>query len=467
MPFLSPWRVPSRPDSESPAAPRKVRKRTLTARSLPLLPLGEHSDAVVRGLVSARSSRRANGGRSDTGRGSEAGPGRNVGCMSAAIAVHSVSTSQRSGSTISRRRPSWGLRMRDALPAPYSGSLRVASTLSTCSSRRYAPPKPPSASRRAARTPARRLFVELVERYVEWRSDPPKDSDVEPLREASIANYNAIARAGLGDLAERDPATLAANGADVRAWHRAIAATGRRVYANRCLELVRAAFAWAASEDVGLLAASPAVGVKGFKEAPRQRALSSDELRAIWSTLDGELYGDALRLLAWTGARKTEALGAEWREIDFKARLWTVPASRSKTGLERKIPLSRPALAMLKGRREADARGRYVFPGQRGAGPVRTIQAVVERVQKRSGTSGWSLHDVRRTVRSGLSSIGTEPLVSEWILGHLKPALQRRYDVHEPIAKAETALDAWARRLASYVSGEAEDAAVVPFGKRA
>ena len=91
------------------------------------------------------------------------------------------------------------------------------------------------------------------------------------------------------------------------------------------------------------------------------------------------------------------------------------------------------------------------------------MQSVVRRVQERSGVTGWTIHDFRRVVRCGLSSLGVAPPVAEFVLGHLPPRMTRTYDRHEPLAEAAAALEAWARRIEAYVSPDTGRRNVVPF----
>lgn len=244
----------------------------------------------------------------------------------------------------------------------------------------------------------------LLDRFIEFRSDPPPGSRERRIRPSTIKGWRGLATGALQPLRDSDPAALTAR--DVRRWHERVGAERGRVVANRGLELLSVLYAWAMREedDVGepLLAASPVVGVRPFREEPRDRVLDSDELAAVWQALEGETFGDALRLLLLTGARKSEVLGAEWSELDFKARLWTVPAERSKTGEARRVPLSTPAFEMLRQRHGVEPETRWIFPSPVGhVGPVR-LQALLRRVQKSSGVTDWRLHDCRRVVRSGL-----------------------------------------------------------------
>lgn len=290
----------------------------------------------------------------------------------------------------------------------------------------------------------------------------------EELRPATVDGWRTLRRAALADLADADPAAL--TGRDVRRWHRGIGATGKKVTANRALELLSVTFGWAmrTEDDRGepLVSATPCTGIEPFEERPRDRVLSSDELRAVWGALTAEPFGDAVRLLLWTGARKSEALGVEWTEVDIKGKLWTVPAGRSKSGESRRVPLSRPAVKMLEARRKADPAARWVFASPvKMVGPVRTLQSVVRGVQKRSETSGWTVHDLRRTVRTGLAALAVRPEVGEFVLGHKVGGIRAVYDRYEPLAEAQAALEAWARRLASIVAGEAPADNVVTFAR--
>ena len=72
----------------------------------------------------------------------------------------------------------------------------------------------------------------------------------------------------------------------------------------------------------------------------------------------------ALEFLILTAARSGEVIGARWREIDLKNKLWTVPAERMKAGKEHRVPLCPRAIAILEAivpdRVEGSA---FVFPG--------------------------------------------------------------------------------------------------------
>lgn len=85
----------------------------------------------------------------------------------------------------------------------------------------------------------------------------------------------------------------------------------------------------------------------------------------------------ALRFVILTAARTGEVIGADWSEIDFENKVWTVPASRMKAGRQHRVPLSEPALAILAAQREAwleieAGRYRKTLPAEE-TGPVGPI----------------------------------------------------------------------------------------------
>ena len=118
---------------------------------------------------------------------------------------------------------------------------------------------------------------------------------------------------------------------------------------------------------------------------PKTRVLSVDEIRVFWTMLD-RIGGmtpaicDALRLQLLTAVRIGEVLEAERSEIDLEARLWTIPALRTKAERQHVLPLSLAAATIfaaaleradLEGRRRAARTGnpfepsRWVFPSER------------------------------------------------------------------------------------------------------
>ncbi|PWV64915.1 integrase [Plasticicumulans acidivorans] len=238
-------------------------------------------------------------------------------------------------------------------------------------------------------------------------------------------------------------------------------------------EMVRSRFAtflnWCAERD--LIEASPIAGLKPLHRAPpRERALCDDELHTLWGWLaSGATSGnvrDALRLILLTGQRPGEVLGLPWSELDLPARLWYLPAARTKNGRAHTVPLGRLALDILEARR-ATAHGPFVFPGRGTDGTLhgQSLANLLRRSLAGSPAAGlapFRPHDLRRTCRTGLARLGVADEVGERVLNHHRGGLVAVYNRHRYEAEMRAALDAWDRHLCRLI-GQASGANVVPL----
>ncbi|NYZ11183.1 tyrosine-type recombinase/integrase [Azospirillum sp. RWY-5-1] len=253
---------------------------------------------------------------------------------------------------------------------------------------------------------------------------------------------------------------------DVQAVLRRALDRGAPIMANRTLEIVRKMLAW--SVDQGWIEVNPAAGIaKPAVEKPRARALTDAELKALWGTLGriSPQSGAAFKLLLLTGQREMEVVGARWSEIDFAAGVWTLPADapgRSKRGAPHVVPLSESVVDILGALHEATGTTATVFRGKRrgdkGGLPTRSMvaNAKVKLDELLPGWPGWRVHDLRRTVRTGLSRINVPPHVAELVIGHAAGGLVKVYDRHDYLAEKREALSRWADHLLRVV-GDIDD----------
>ena len=99
-------------------------------------------------------------------------------------------------------------------------------------------------------------------------------------------------------------------------------------------------------------------------------------------TKERTIAAEALRFLTLTAARTIEVRTLRWSHIDVDQRVWTVPAALAKTGERHRVPLSKPALAILRDMRSiADDPDGLVFPGEAEDGRLseNTLLAVMAR----------------------------------------------------------------------------------------
>jgi integrase len=150
----------------------------------------------------------------------------------------------------------------------------------------------------------------------------------------------------------------------------------------------------------------------------------------------------ALEFLILTAGRTGEVIGARWPEIDFKSRVWTVPAERMKRGREHRVPLSRPAMAVLERTRGQGAD--FVFPSLKAGKPLSNMALLV--LLGRMGRGDVTAHGFRSTFRDWAAERTNFPReVAEAALAHAiddkVEAAYRRGDLFE---KRRHLMEAWA-----------------------
>jgi integrase len=205
---------------------------------------------------------------------------------------------------------------------------------------------------------------------------------------------------------------------------------GGTAAARAALVALQTVYSWAKKRD--LIVGNPCKGVKKPRAGKRERFLSEAEAARVLDTIKamedaGDLhsvFGDTLRLLALTGARRSEIEHLEWSEIDFERGVAFLPAHRSKTG-RKTIPLSAPALAILARRQR---RGRYVFSSPMGGDkPANALSKNWQRVRKAADLPDVRVHDLRHTLASLLVARGASlPMIGR-VLGHTNAATTQRY----------------------------------------
>jgi integrase len=227
------------------------------------------------------------------------------------------------------------------------------------------------------------------------------------------------------------------------------------ILANRLHAVLSGLFTWARKKR--LVAANPCAGLdRPAEERSRDRVLDDKELRKVWLAA-GELghpYAGVVRLLILTGQRRNEIAEARWSEIDLEERALHLPKERTKNGRAHDVPLSAQALAVVAGLpRLVDAD--LVFTINRK--PITGFSRMKERLDEASGVADWTLHDLRRTVASGLQRLGVRLEVTEAVLNHRSGSMAGIvgvYQRHDYASEKRDALQRWADYVDALVSGQ-------------
>ncbi len=181
------------------------------------------------------------------------------------------------------------------------------------------------------------------------------------------------------------------------------------------------------------------------KTREHRRALPYAALPGALAKVDasgaGEIVKALIAFVALTACRSGEARGAEWTEIDLEAREWRVPAARMKAGAEHRIPLSRPAVAILEGMRALS--DGVVFPGV-GGRPING-DTLVKALRRATGAT-VDIHGFRTSFRTWAAErSGATRDVAELSLAHVVGgSVERSYARSDLFDQRRGLMDAWA-----------------------
>jgi integrase len=241
------------------------------------------------------------------------------------------------------------------------------------------------------------------------------------------------------------------------------------VAAARARSVLSAFFVWAIKE--GIADENPVTGTNnpGADMVSRDRVLDAHEMRVIWTACRDDDFGRILRLLMLTGCRRDEIGGLLWSEIDFDRAMLNIPGTRSKNHHPLNLPLPPAALSILESAPRREGRD-FVFGGRGAAFSAWSYStlALLARIAEREGSAlaPWRIHDIRRTVATGMAELGVQPHIVETVLNHRgghKVGVAGIYNRASYEREVRAALLLWADHIKSITEGDAPK--VVPLRK--
>lgn len=181
----------------------------------------------------------------------------------------------------------------------------------------------------------------------------------------------------------------------------------------------------------------------------------------------------AVQFAILTACRSGEVRGAQWIEIDFREKIWTIPAGRMKARREHQVPLSDAALSLLTSMRSkvnalADQKidplvGKLVFAGTKGQVlSDMTLTAVIRRMNSEDERPVWSdptgqgitVHGFRSTFRMWAAETTAYPReVAEHALAHQLPdVVERAYQRGTQFLKRQSLMAEWGAYCTSVIN---------------
>jgi integrase len=213
-----------------------------------------------------------------------------------------------------------------------------------------------------------------------------------------------------------------------------------------------ALFSWAMT--MGFVESNPVIGSAEPKTGePRSRVLSDAELRRIWHACEdlGD-YGTIVRLLVLTACRRAEVGGMCWSELNGET--WVIPKERCKNGRSHQLPWLPLMAKVIDGVPHMVDRD-HLFGSRSDKGYSAWAEGKVA-LDARVGFDDWVVHDLRRSVATGLANQGVAPHVIEAILNHWsghRVGIVQVYNKSGYEREVKMALGMWCDHINTLVAG--------------
>jgi integrase len=215
------------------------------------------------------------------------------------------------------------------------------------------------------------------------------------------------------------------------------------VVANRVRGVLSKIFSWSLARD--LVEHSPVIGVpKPARERSRDRVLTPQEVGKVWTACESSssLVALSIQLVLVTAQRGGEIRAMRWADIADS--WWTIPQHKSKGGHSHRVFLSPLAHELLS---TLDPETEYVFPGARGRTHLTYPYKTFKLISAVAGIPHWTIHDLRRTAATMMTSMKISPFVVERILGHTDNRITAVYDRSSYDDEKREAMVLWGERV--------------------
>lgn len=232
-----------------------------------------------------------------------------------------------------------------------------------------------------------------------------------------------------------------------------IAKETSRVNAGAIFKTIRTMLRWCKSRNIIQSSVIFDMDLNAVGESPKQgqRNLQLNEVGRVWNLISQSIGTPSLKacikLLIIFGARNSEIRQASVCEFDLGALVWTLPASRSKTGKSIRRPIPELAKNIIIELNETYGERKLLICGMHNNTSL-TTHAVARFVARmwakmHSSSDKFVPHDFRRTLSTRLSEAGILPHVTEKMLGHELGGVMSVYNKHDWIDEQRLAYELW------------------------
>lgn len=209
----------------------------------------------------------------------------------------------------------------------------------------------------------------------------------------------------------------------------------------------------------------------GGQEQSRKRNLSREEIAKLFAAMKTakgfSVENDlCIKLLLALAVRKSELIGASWKEFDLEAGVWHLPAIRTKTEAAISIPLSDTVIGWFKELKRLSCGSDWVLPARKMQNNAHVAESTlgVALAKVQHGLEPFTIHDMRRTAKTLLASLGVQPHISERCLNHKIKGVEGIYDGYDYFEERKAGLNVLSDLLVQLESGALDK--VIPINRK-
>jgi len=298
----------------------------------------------------------------------------------------------------------------------------------------------PAGAKAEARIAAAETFAAISKRFLAYQEKNRRHRSFLEIQRHLLKYAAPLHGMALTKIERRDVASVITS----------VAATAGTVTGNRVRTSLGGLFTWAMQN--GLAESNPIVGTApAGRERSRERVLSPAELTLIWRHLGDGHYAAVMKLLMLTGQRASEIADLRWSEISGDT--ITLPPERTKNGRSHVLPLSTTARVILEEVPRREGRDLLFGIGKGGFNGwhirKQKLGAAIEATTGKA-LEPWTVHDIRRSVVTGMAEIGIAPHIIEAVVNHVsghKNGVAGIYNRAQYQDETRAALQHWADYL--------------------
>ncbi|WP_187434734.1 tyrosine-type recombinase/integrase [Bradyrhizobium cytisi] len=211
----------------------------------------------------------------------------------------------------------------------------------------------------------------------------------------------------------------------------------------------RTFFRWAKRRQY--ITVNPLDGIQLAKPKRRKRILTDEELKKVWFA-SFQMAGDfpeIVRLLILMGQRRGETGALAKIYYSHNQQTVTLPGELTKNNLVHTFPVGPMASAIMHKKVQENGDGPLLFPARgpvlEGDRPFSGWSKCKKALDKITNIAPWTLHDLRRTFRSGLGRLGVRPDIAERLVNHVssRTEMEETYDLYTYLPEMRDAMERW------------------------